>query len=230
MERCGLLRQISLRALTGIPASLTFLPVFLLILAFGGSATAAESVRNKGGPEKLESLKEANRVLEEEIKLASHPQIYLILDLPEQVVRIKSRGVELFNLPVLAWRMSEGSSASVYRLRARPEVSRPKAAPDASLEPINVEDMPAEYILQFDPGLLVTVAPPARQQPLLWVRGKLREWWMRAMSRLGVGADSQTANGRVLRLTFSPDAARSLAWSVTDGMPLLINRPATPAP
>lgn len=227
MERRGLLRRISLRVLTGMSASFTIAVVCLLVPAFGGSAPAAESARPHDGPGKLESLKEANRVLEEEIKLASRQQIYLILDLPEQVIRIKSRGVELFNLPVLAWRMSEGSSAGAYRLRARPEVSRPRAAPDASLEPINVEDMPAEYVLEFDPGLLVMVAPPARKQAWLWMRSKLREWWMRAMSRLRAGS-ARASTGPVFRLTLSPEAARSLAWSVTDGMPLLINRPATP--
>ena len=42
-----------------------------------------------------EGLREANRVLEEEIRLAAHPQIYLLLNLPDRSIVIKGRGIEL---------------------------------------------------------------------------------------------------------------------------------------
>ncbi len=54
-----------------------------------------------------EGLREANRVLEEEIKLAAHPQIYLLLNLPDRSIVIKGRGIELRRLPIRAWQAME---------------------------------------------------------------------------------------------------------------------------
>jgi hypothetical protein len=187
-------------------------------------------------PGERESLQEAARLLEEEIKLASRAQIYLMLDLSEPILYIKGRGVELHRLPVLHWQASSGGSLSgLFRLHARPEVDRPKAVPGkdpslpTDLEPINVQDMPSEYLLLFEPGLLLAVAPPLHEQPWLWVRSRLREWWLRLASWSGMAAPAdQVASGPRLRLTLAREEARSLAWTVTDGMPLLIGRTAPP--
>jgi len=70
-------------------------------------------------------------------------------------------------MEVLSWEASGNGEnwGGPYRLRARPLVERPKVQPAPGkdqntepAEPINVTDMPAEYLLQFDPGLLVTSA------------------------------------------------------------------------
>jgi len=170
-------------------------------------------------------------LLEEEIKLASRPQIYLLLDLSEPILYIKGRGIELHRLPVLQWKTSGGGFLSgLFRLRGRPEVDRPKAEPSkdpslpTDLEPINLQDMPAEYLLLFEPGLLLAVAPPLHEQPWLWARSRLREWWLRFASWTGVASPANQVAGPRLRLTLTGEAARSLAWTVTDGMPLLIGR------
>jgi hypothetical protein len=47
----------------------------------------------------------------------------------------------------------------------------------------------------------------------------MREWWSRAVSN---------GSSQWLRLTLSPESARSLAWSVTEGMPCLIGRATLP--
>jgi len=199
-------------------------------------ALAAEpsSTGNPGRvePNDLESLREANRLLEEEIKLASRPQLYMLLDLGEKVLLVKGRGVELHRFAIDAWCLSgEKSIAGLYRLHARPIVSRPKAVPghDPSLEPINVQDMPAEYMLVYDPGLFLAVAPTLRAQPWLWARSLLREWWTRLGMWIRFAAEGDPLSvAPTLRLTVSPDAARSLAWTVTDGMPLLVGKTALP--
>ncbi|MGH7235207.1 MAG: hypothetical protein ACREIO_02390 [Nitrospiraceae bacterium] len=174
----------------------------------------------------LEALREATRVLEEEIKLASRPRVYWLLDLPERVIAIKARGVELHRFPILAWRMAgEGSVAEVFRLRARPSVARPKATSgdEASQELIELQDMPAEYELAFDPPLTLFIAPPAHEQPWLWARSRLREWFTRVASwGRSVVVPGQKAAGPRLRLALSREAARSLAWSSTEGMPVVI--------
>src|SRR5579883_2662909 len=125
-----------------------FCALAVLCVLSGGLSRAAAVVSDEKAAGERELLQEANRLLEEEVKLASRPQIYLLLDLSEQVLSIKGRGIELHRLPVLAWRVSGGKSLSgLFRLRTRPAVDRPKAGPgkDPSLEPINLQDMPAEY-------------------------------------------------------------------------------------
>lgn len=171
-----------------------------------------------------DSLREANRVLEEEIKLAAKPQIYLLLDLPANAMSIKGRGIELHRFPIVSWRAStQRPLGTVFRLQARPPVARPKAAiaenPDQA--PIELKDMPVAFELQFDPPLTLWIAPPATEGPWGWVKSRSKEWWNRFRSWV---APDAAANAPHLRLTLSTDDARSLAWSVTDGLPLLIIR------
>lgn len=199
-------------------------------LLCGTSLFAADPAPQPSGPEEPALLREANRVLEEEIKLASVPHIYLLLDLSADSLQIKGRGLELHRIDILSWHASGGEArwGGPYRLKARPPVERPKIQPaqdkeanSEPAEPINVNDMPAEYLLEFEPGLLVNVGPPVGEQPWLWVKNRLREGWRRLAVKLGQ-AGAAPAPDRVLRLTLSQEQARSLAWSVTDGMPLLI--------
>ncbi|MFM8552854.1 MAG: hypothetical protein ACKOCD_11205 [Nitrospiraceae bacterium] len=201
-------------------------PVLLTIsLLLAASLQAAAPAPN--GTDDLTLVREANRVLEEEIKLAAAPQIYLLLDLSAKSLQIKGRGIELHRLEVAAWEATDGNAGwgGAYRLKARPLVERPKVQPvpgkDQDTEPIALGDMPAEYLLQFDPGLLVNVGPPVADHPWLWVKNRLREGWRRLSAWAGRNGEPP-APSRVLRLTLTPDQARSLAWSVTDGMPLLI--------
>jgi hypothetical protein len=167
------------------------------------------------------------RLLEQELPLAAGSQIYLLVDLAEGAILIKGRGLELHRLPILSWRgAADGSPASPFRLRMRPPVIRPKAAggPDAELDPIELEDMPAAYELQFDPPLVIAVSPPPRESFWLWSKSLLVEAW----GRLSAGATTLTGGEPVpprLRLALSREDARSLAWAVTESMPLLIRRP-----
>jgi hypothetical protein len=176
-----------------------------------------------------EALREATRVLEEEVKLAARPQLYLVLDLPERVIMIKGRGVELHRLPVLGWRASdEEQLGQVFTLHTRPPVSRPKAVPgrDPSLDPIELRHMPVDYDLLFEPDLLVIVTPPPSERPWIWAKSLLRGWWLRGRALGGAGSSTDPAAASfLLRLTLSQDTAQSLAWSVTDGMPMVIKRP-----
>jgi hypothetical protein len=169
-----------------------------------------------------QALLEANQTLQEEIALAARPQTYLVVDVARGVLLLKARGVEMHRLAVLAWRASEERPpVGVFRLTARPPVDRPRAKPgeDATEHPIEVGDMPAEYHLVLEPALTVAVAPPGQEHPWLWLRSLLRGWWAKAVS---------TGSRSWLHLTLPPDGARSLAWSVTEGMPFLIGRTTLP--
>lgn len=172
------------------------------------------------------SIAEANRLLEEEIKLASRSLIYLVLDPSERVILIKGRGIELQRIPIMAESMSKtGALTGVFHLRARPPVIRPKASAAENAPPaaIELQHMPREYRLVFDPGLTIIVAPPVRESPWLWAKSRLLEWWdgLTAGTRF---ASKDYTEGPRLRLTLSQEAAQLLAWSVIDGMPLIIGR------
>jgi hypothetical protein len=176
-------------------------------------------------------LLEANRVLEEELRLAARPQIYLVLDLPERVVLVKNRGLELYRVPILHAQASDDSHLSrTFKLQATPPVSRPKAAAgEDPLEPvIGLEDMPAEYGLIFEPSLVVSVSPPAREQPWLWVRSRLREWGHRIAAWIRTTVMRHAGTPIRIRLTMAKEDARSLAWSVVEGMPLVVHNVALP--
>jgi hypothetical protein len=167
-----------------------------------------------------QALQEANAVLQEEIKLAARPQTYLVLDVQQGVVLVKARGIEVHRLSLRSWRTRGGRPpVGLFRLKARPPVDRPRARPgeDATEHTIELSDMPTEYELDLEPSLVIAVSPPAQDQPWLWIRGLLREGWTRTAS-----------SGSWLRLVLSPEDARSLAWLVTDGMPVLIGRATVP--
>ncbi|MER3422563.1 MAG: hypothetical protein C4293_04330 [Nitrospiraceae bacterium] len=117
----------------------------------------------------------------------------------------------------------------IFRLRARPSVIRPKAAPaDDVLSPaIELQHMPEAYRLVFDPGLTIIVAPSIREKPWLWAKSWLLEWWdgLAAGTRF---ATRDHVDGPRLRLILSQEAAQLLAWSVIDGMPMIIGRTVLP--
>jgi hypothetical protein len=174
---------------------------------------------------------EANQLLEEELKLAGRPHIYMVLDPAAHVILIKSRGIELHRLPIIGVRqIGEGSLNGVFRLRARPSVTRPKAAPadTVSVPAIDLQTMPDRYDLMFDPGLVVSVGQTARERPWPWMKGLAHEWWSHLADMLGITIKADDAAAIRIHLIVAQEAAQSLAWIMTDGMPLIIGRTASP--
>jgi hypothetical protein len=178
------------------------------------------------------ALQEATRILTEEIRLATRPQTYVIVDLVERSVIIKGRGAELHRLPIEHWSAVHLDDASAtFRLEARPPVARRKIGPAATTDqpPVSLEDMPTNFTLVFVPSLLVAVHPSASQNFAAWLRFTAREWWMwvKAWSqRLTTGNEPATP---ILRLTLTSSDAQSLAWTVTEHMPFLVRRTSSPA-
>ncbi|ALA56715.1 hypothetical protein [Nitrospira moscoviensis] len=176
------------------------------------------------------SLQEAARVLEEEVKLAAKPQTYLVIDLAAASVLIKGRGVVLHRLPIERWSFAAGEDATgVFRIVERPPVVRRKINPTATVEqePISLADMPVAYDLSCTPALTLAVVPSVAQHPLQWAWSSRRIWWRSFIewSRSFFG-DRDRPSPPHLQLTLSAEDARSLAWSLVDGMALVIRRPA----
>lgn len=203
----------------GRPSLLGLLLAVVLCQAILGADTWAQQPDTSA---ERQALLEANKVLQEELALAARPQTYVVVDVAHGLIVFKARGIEIHRLPLLSWRAPEDRPpVGLFRLTARPPVDRPKAKPgeDATEYPIEVGDMPAEYHLVLEPALTVAIAPPMQDHPWLWFRSLLRGWWTRAVS---------TGSRSWLHLALSPESARSLAWSVTEGMPVLIGRTTVP--
>ena len=117
-------------------------------------------------------LREASRVLEEELKLAARPQTYLLIDFVSEAIQIKARGVELHRLPIAAWSVTGFPRLTgTFRLTARPSVIRRKIDPSATTEqePISLTDMPVEYRLSFTPAMTIEVEASAEDLSLIHI-------------------------------------------------------------
>jgi hypothetical protein len=60
------------------------------------------------------------------------------------------------------------------------------------------------------------------------MRGLVQEWWIRFSGLLGMTIVADGAAVRI-HLTLAQEVAQSLAWTMTDGMPLIIGRTALPS-
>lgn len=201
---------------------------FLLLSFAATSSVAAEHEAFPDlTPHDRAGLKEAARVLQEEIKLAGRPQTYLLVDLVAGVIHIKARGIALHQIPIQHWWISTyDGTAATFRLVQRPPVARRRIQPagTAEQEPVSLADMPIAYTLTCTPSLSLEVLPPAREHLGWWALSSGRLWWGRltAWGKQWFGDDESPPH---LRLSLSADHAQSLAWSMVDGMPFLLRRP-----
>jgi hypothetical protein len=203
--------------------------VFLLLLSLSATSRAGEIEAfpdlNLNDPA---AVREAARVLEEEIKLAARPQTYLFIDLVTRTIQIKGRGVELHRISIIEWSARAlGDMTGPHRLIARPPVVRRKIDPAAAVEqkPIALEDMPVDYTLSFTPPLTIDVAPAAGDHPLQWMRAQGKALWRHFKNWWGSFSTAQSARQSPhLQLEISAEQAQSLAWSAVDGMPLVLRR------
>ncbi|HEY6085633.1 MAG TPA: hypothetical protein VIU63_09575 [Nitrospira sp.] len=175
------------------------------------------------------ALEEATRVLAEEIKLAARPSPYLLVDLVANAVILKARGIELYRLPLSRWSAEsrEGMSGA-FKLIARPSVIRRKINPvlAADQEPISLADMPIHYLLAFTPPLNLEITPAADEAPLRWTLLQAKAWWRWLRGRYrSFASGAPSSPDPYLLLTLSENRAQSLAWSLVDGMSLVIHRP-----
>jgi hypothetical protein len=210
---------------------MTFFFLMVGLYAFMSPSLGLAGNAVPGPTDDTAAIIEANQLLEEELKLAARPHIYMVLDLASNVIQIKSRGIELHRLPIADWRQrGTGLLTGVFRLRGRPSVTRPKAAPVdiASIPAIELRTMPDRYDLIFDPGLIISIGQTARERPWPWVKDLAHEWWARVAPMLGIAIDTDSMAAVWVHLTLSQETAQSLAWIVTDGMPLIIGRAAFP--
>ena len=205
-------------------------PIILLLLHSFAWAAEPDLIPHLNSNDPV-ALREAIRILDEEVKLAARPQTYVVIDLVTNALIIKGRGVELHRLPIEQWTASRLEDiTSTFRLRERPPVTRPKIEPAGGAErsPISLDDMPSEFSLSFTPALTVTIEPFAPENPWRWLAFKGHEWWLWFKGRfLALISANTVPSTPSLQLTLTHDHAQSLAWTLTEGMPFLIRRAST---
>lgn len=206
-------------------ASILLIVLLITAAPLSASETSHPFIVDLGHPA---ALKEATRVLEEEVRLAARPQTYLLIDLVANHVVVKGRAVELYRIPIAAWAAeSLEQMTGRFNLTRRPQVVRPRIDPSAATrqEPISLLDMPISYDLAFHPAFTLEVVPPASQNPLRWAFWQAGSWW-RSLSGAAGALWSEPGHGEPrLRLTLSESDAQSFAWILVDGMALVIRRP-----
>src|SRR5262245_41900351 len=205
-----------------------FLALVLLVLWMPRSLASEPEYPFQVDLSNPSALQEATRVLAEEVGLAARPQTYLVVDLVSNTVIIKARGVELQRLPLSNWSAEyRESMAGIYRLISRPPVMRRKINPSVpEQEPISLADMPTHYRLEFTPTFILEVVPPVDRAPIRWALSQARAWgrWLRWWIDAFFLPGSPVPHPRLL-LILPENLAQSLAWSLVDGMPLVIRRP-----
>ncbi|WP_173048290.1 hypothetical protein [Nitrospira sp. KM1] len=206
---------------------------FVLLLALlgaiasdGGAADSPFSL--PVDPDDPASLIETNRVLAEEVRLATTAQMYVLIDLRTNMIFLRGRAVDLYRIPIVRWSLDQSASLiGIFRLSTRPSIDRRKIDPAGPIaqEPVSLADMPAEYSLLFQPALTVDIVASTAGRPLLWLWHQaqiVRRWAYKWWTILLTGQDFQEKPR--LELTLSTVDAQSLAWSVIDGTPFLIRR------
>ncbi len=199
----------------------------LLLWLFATSGWSAEiGAFPDLNPSDPDALREASRVLEEELALAARPQAYVVIDLAVRAILLKARGLELHRIPIGDWSLIARSPLTgAYRLTSRPSVARRKLNPTDTVEqpPSSLADMPILFQVAFHPSLTLAVRPSASEHPLLWTFASSRMWWRHVRDWghrwLGWFGDS---SDQYLSLTLSVEQAQSFAWALVDGMPLVI--------
>lgn len=172
-------------------------------------------------------LREEVRFLEHEIKSAAQPQTYIVIDLADNAVLIKARGIILHRLPIEESSPIPPPSGTVtYHLLERPPVSRRKIDPALAMEqaPISLDDMPTEFSLRLAPPLNIRIKSSSTNLLDKLASGSRQLWiqitrWSRVLA-----TGNSEPDDPILLLILAPDYARSLAWSVTEGMPVLVRR------
>lgn len=212
--------------------SLFAIVIFLCLLPPAGRA-AEQDILPRLNQDDPAALQEAIRLLEDEVKLAARPQTYIVIDLVDQAILIKGRGVELHRFPIERWSaMHLADVATSFHLLERPPVIRRKIDPAAGAElpPISLDDMPTDYTLQFSPSFTVSIYSSPPNQLVQWLAFKGRAWWNWVKNwSLILTTGNPPASVPTLQLTVTTDHAQSLAWTTTKGMAFLVRRTALPA-
>jgi hypothetical protein len=199
------------------------------------------------GADEAADLLADNQLLTAELQLARSGKLYLLFDLRDQVILLKSSGVILSSLPLREAKLYGPVPAPTAHLLDRRETADPPQrealrvpdqaddsaaarAPEraaTSLQALERDDMPDSYRLILADGTRISVH--AESAGMLATAGRAGH----AIADIGArgrhvikGLVGNQAAGE-LRLTLAPADARQLYWSFAEQSACLIRPPAT---
>jgi hypothetical protein len=188
-----------------------------------------------------------NQLLTAELQHARSGKLYVLFDLRDNAIDLKTSGVTLISLPLREVKLFGPAPAAKALALTRRETSHPPsrealrvpdksrnadvakapARADTTLQALERGDMPDRYRLFLDDGTRISVH--AESSGMLAAASRLRH----AIASLGargrhaiMGLFSHKSSGE-LRLTLAPDDARQLYWSFVEPASCLIRPPAT---
>lgn len=193
------------------------------------------TVPGQAAPLKSGEIRENNRLLESELKLAKKPQLYFIFNLKEKKIYFKCRGITLRELEiekVNLWGQSPDLKARVLLKRStlfkpeRKEINpKDKEEEEFELEALELDDMPANFSMVLDEGINISV----RQKPEGFF-SELRSiysytMWHITSPLITVWNAVQKKPFTSIYITLSKKDAQSLYWSFYEGLAGIIYHP-----
>lgn len=207
-----------------------FFIIQLLFALFISSVAVSETLR---------SPEEKRLLLQAELQLARKTQIYFILNLMENKLYVKARGVVLRELDIKQKRSwGQGEVVKLYTLTSKrssdeprreeikPEtIKKDEVVPIPSTPPevkaLELEDMPSSFKLMFDNNFVISVKPGDK---MLSSIGNSLSWYI-SQPMLTVWYAIKSRPYGALNLMLNENDARALYWSIHEGAGVLIYNP-----
>jgi hypothetical protein len=214
--------------------------LFLILFSLGGSSQAIAGGESTG--QKIRALKDENRLLEAELRLASKGTSYIILDLRTESdsvpgrVSLKNRGIVLreFDVKRIRYRRTKGlviepiplikkmAFFPLKRKEIRPHKPEDGAEANGPLDFLELKDIPSNYTLSFGKGLLISVAGQPKgllsrfihfiRSTLIHIRYSLAIVWNHLWKN----------DFAIIEMIMGKEDAQALYWSLNEGMSIVV--------
>lgn len=197
------------------------------LLVAGALAAAASAVSAANGDPS--ALWRENLRLTAEVGLAQKPKMYFILDLEARTIALKTRGMVLKEIPIVAagvwgWSLQIGPRRVVQKDAlvppARPAITpgEEKTAENLDESILELKNMPTAYRLLLEGDVEIEVLPVVegkgsrlRQQAYLWA-------WRLTRPLVTLKGRRERRESTSLYLILEPVDAQSLYWSFYEGL------------
>jgi hypothetical protein len=206
---------------------------FIALLATCGWAVAAADRSD-------EDLRQANRLLNAELKLAKEKSIYFVFDVSGGAVRFRASGLTVVELPIIRWRLwgvppetrptilaDKGSLFEPTRKKIQipPPESAPEIKADTEFNALELDDMPVRYRLLLEDGVEIRVVPAVEGMFGRLLEGGRTIGWYLSKPLISNWKFIRGKPYTELVLALQPRDARLLYWSFTAGSHGLVNWP-----
>lgn len=192
-------------------------------------------VLGQAAPRNSGELRENNRLLESELKLAKKPQLYFIFNLKEKKIYFKCRGITLKELKIEKVKLwGQYPDLKDYALLKKTTLFKPKRKEinpedkeeeNFELDALELDDMPANFSMVLFEGIDISV----RQKPEGFFSGLRSAYsyttWHITRPLITTWYAVQGKPFTSIYITLSKKDAQSLYWSFYEGLAGIIYYP-----